>query len=143
VHPFEQSIRQQYARRKLLFQDESILPEFELLTLKAVQSSAGNKVDFADWFEALDWMCEKIRAMNFDIAIIGAGAYGLPLASYVKRIDKKAVHLGGATQILFGIRGSRWDKEPIVSRLYNEHWVRPSADEILDNFKLVEQGCYW
>lgn len=143
VHPFEESIKRQYAKRKLLFKDPRILPDFELLTLKAVQSSAGNKVDFVDWFEALDWMCEKIKTMNFDIAIIGAGAYGLPLAAYVKRVGKKAVHLGGATQVLFGIRGKRWDERPFFKQLYNEYWVRPLPEETPEKSQAIEAACYW
>jgi len=143
VHPFEESIRRQYAKRQLLFRDQRVLPEFEMITLKAVQSIAGNPVPFADWFEALDWMCQKINNINFDIALIGAGAYGFPLAAHIKRIGKKAVHLGGATQLLFGIRGARWDKDPFVSGLHNEHWIRPSSDEIPENAHAVEHGCYW
>jgi hypothetical protein len=37
------------------------------------------------------------------------------------------VHLGGATQRLFGIRGKRWDERPFFQNLYNEHWTRPLA----------------
>ena len=113
IHPFSDSIEQQYRKHRngnLLFRDPRMLPEFELKTLKAVQSSRGSKKNFCNWFDALDWMCEQVSRIDFDIAIIGAGAYGFPLASFVKSIGKKAVHLGGATQILFGIRGLRWDR---------------------------------
>ena len=77
------------------------------------------------------------------MAIIGAGAYGLPLAAHVKRLGKKAVHLGGATQILFGIRGKRWDEMPFFQKLYNEHWVRPLPSEVPKDYQRVEGGCYW
>jgi hypothetical protein len=40
--------------------------------------------------------------IDFDIAIIGCGAYSFPLAANVKRIGKNSVHLGGASQLLFG-----------------------------------------
>jgi hypothetical protein len=143
IHPFEESIKQQYAKRKLLFQDPRVLPDFELKTLKAVQSLLENKHEFSDWFAAFDWMTGQIDQTDFDIAIIGAGAYGLPLAAHVKRMGKKAVHIGGATQLLFGIRGKRWDDSPDLKHLYNEHWTRPQAQEAPKNFQLVEQGCYW
>jgi hypothetical protein len=143
VHPFEASIRSQYARRSLLFHNPGVLPEFELLTLKAVQSIAGASTGFKDWFEALDWMCEQIAGMDFDVAIIGAGAYSLPLAAFVKSLGKQGIHMGGATQILFGIRGSRWDRMPFFQGLYNEYWVHPLADETPAEFKKVEGGCYW
>lgn len=46
VHPFVDTIESQYARRELLFEDTNILPSFELKTLRAVQSNAGNDVIF-------------------------------------------------------------------------------------------------
>ena len=108
IYPFEQTIRQQYAKRELLYDNPDILPEFELITLKSVQTIAGNQSEFADWFEALEYMERQIDKIDFDIALIGCGAYGLPLAAYIKRKGKKAVHLGGGVQLLFGILGKRW-----------------------------------
>jgi hypothetical protein len=143
VHPFAESIRRQYARRERLFADPSVLPDFQLKTLQAVQSIGGQSRGFADWFEALDWMEQQMAAEDFDVAIIGAGAYGLPLAAHAKRLGRKAVHLGGATQILFGIRGRRWDEHPFISQLYNPFWVRPLPEETPPNYTDVESGCYW
>lgn len=139
IHPFAKTIRKQYESRELLFRDKRVLPEFELKTLEAVQSAAGCEVPFDDWFEALDFMSERIESTRFDIALIGCGAYGFPLAAYVKRLGKQAIHLGGALQLLFGIKGRRWDQ----TDLYNEHWVRPSREETPPNSKRVEGGCYW
>jgi hypothetical protein len=84
-----------------------------------------------------------LGVMEFDVAIIGCGAYGFPLAAHVKHLGKKAVHLGGATQVLFGIKGKRWLERDAVSQLINEHWVFPSEDETPAQFKNVEGGCYW
>lgn len=149
VHPFEKSIRQQYAKRAILFEDERVLPQFEaLMTLKAVQSVAGNPTRFQTWFEALDSMCSDIRKMEFDVALIGAGAYGMPLAGYIKRLGKKAVHMGGVTQILFGIIGRRWERPipggyPPLTRFVNDHWTRPLPEETPSDFRSVDRGAYW
>jgi hypothetical protein len=143
IHPFEETIRRQYEKHHILFNDPRVLPKFELKTLEAVQSIAANKTVFSNWFDALAWMCNRISGIDFDIAIIGAGAYGLSLASFVKSIGKKGVHMGGATQILFGIKGKRWDELPFFRKLYNENWVRPLPSETPDNFQIVESGCYW
>lgn len=143
IHPFEESIKTQYAKHSALFNDPRVLPKFELKTLKAVQSIAANETDFSNWFDALAWMCNRVRGIDFDIAIIGAGAYGLPLASFVKKIGKKAIHIGGATQILFGIKGKRWDNLPFFRKLYNDNWIRPLPIETPENFQVVESGCYW
>jgi hypothetical protein len=34
---------------------------------------------------------------------------GLPLAAAIKAMGRPALHLGGALQLLFGIRGRRWE----------------------------------
>ncbi|WP_190400324.1 hypothetical protein [Pseudanabaena sp. FACHB-1998] len=143
IHPFAESIRQQYQKRSLLFKDERILPKFDLKTFPSIQTSGGNNEGFTTWFEALDWMSEKITEIEFDIAIIGAGAYGFSLASHIKNLGKKSIHLGGATQILFGIKGKRWDDRPFFQGLYNQHWSRPLSSEIPNNHQTVEGGCYW
>lgn len=143
IHPFVDTIRKQYAKRQLLFKDPNLLPEFNLLTLKAVQSIGGDNAEFATWFDALDWMKHEIDKINFDIAIIGCGAYGFNLAAYIKRKGKKAIHLGGATQLLFGIKGRRWEENEDYHGLYNENWCRPSENERPMTASKVENGCYW
>lgn len=143
VHPFAASIARQYARREELFADPAVLPAFALEAIPAVQTIAGNRAGFRDWFEALDHLRDAVAAREFDVALIGAGAYGLPLAAHVKALGRQAVHMGGATQILFGIRGRRWDDHEIGRRFYNDRWVRASPDETPARAELVEDACYW
>lgn len=143
IHPFNKTIEEQYKRRDKIFVNKNILPEFELYTLKAVQTIAGEKDErFTSWFEALDYMYEEALKIDFDVAIIGCGAYGFPLAAKLKKAGKIVIHLGGATQILFGIKGSRWDNSE-VSKFYNEYWVRPDDKDKPKNANNVENGCYW
>jgi len=144
VHPFEDTIQKQFLVRDRLFEN-NLLPDFELLTIKAVQSIAKEKTAYADWFEALDHMKSQIAATNFDICILGCGAYGFPLAAFVKSMGKKAVHMGGITQLLFGIKGSRWDQYIVYpyTNLYNNYWVRPGDKERPKNAEVVEGACYW
>ncbi len=146
VHPFAESIRNQYEnKRHLLFPTLDVLPDFTLLTLKTVQSIAGSKVGFPSWFDAFNYMRDEMAHIDFDICIIGAGAYGLPLAACAKQRGKQAIHLGGVTQILFGIRGRRWEREyaDSTARLFNEHWVRPLPSETPHNKDSIERSCYW
>lgn len=154
VHPFVETIKTQYAHREKLFVNPGILPDYELKTLRAVQSNAGAEVPYKDWFEALKWMEDEIAKIDFDICILGCGAYGLPLAATVKRMGKKAMHMGGGAQLLFGIKGKRWDNDAYhwkelpqlytnYSSLYNEYWIRPSLNETPKAAKNVEGACYW
>lgn len=143
IHPFAKLIEEQYKRRDKLFSSPNILPEFELITYPAVQSIGGNP-EFESWFDALDKMKNDISGIDFDVALIGCGAYGMPLGAFIKaHMHKKAVHMGGALQILFGIRGKRWDEREDYSELFNGYWVRPTDDLKPESYKNVEGGCYW
>lgn len=148
VHPFIDTIRSQYEKRELLFDNPDILPEFELKTVQAIQSLGGIDNGFATWFDALEYMKSEIDKQDFDICLLGCGAYGFLLGAHVKRMGKKAFHLGGSLQLLFGIKGARWENpkyHPIYPyyTLINEHWVRADAKERPINANKVEGGCYW
>ena len=92
--------------------------------------------------------------MVYDIAIIGCGAYGFHLAAHVKRSGKKAIHLGGATQLLFGIKGNRWENSMygvkewglpygFYTNMFNSHWIKPGTEGRPQNAESVEGACYW
>jgi hypothetical protein len=152
IHPFGKTIQQQYAKRHLLFSDDRHLPEFQLEVLEPVQGlgDARTTQNYADWFEALETMYREIDKRTFDIALIGAGSFGMFLGHYIKKSGRQAVHIGGATQLLFGIKGKRWEETygPAFSlALFNEHWVRPSKEETpqeLAEFEKLEGiAAYW
>lgn len=145
VHPFANTIRSQYSRRDLIFPDGLTLPEFKTFeVIPAVQTIGGKSDEFNTWFEALDFMKREIDNRDYDVCLLGCGAYGFPLAAHVKRSGKKAIHLGGALQLLFGIRGRRWEVPGSDHlKLMNEYWVRPSEDETPSSSSQVEGGCYW
>lgn len=143
IHPFAETIQTQYMKRNHLFKNKNVLPDFELITYKPIQSIAFEETNFSNWFEALDFMCNEISLIEYDIAIIGAGAYGFSLANFAKNSGKQAIHLGGATQILFGIKGKRWEEREFFKNLFNENWVRPDEKEKPKNAKNVENSCYW
>ncbi|TDE08404.1 hypothetical protein [Dyadobacter psychrotolerans] len=152
IHPFESDIQKQYKKREHLFTNKDILPAFKLITIKAVQSIGGTST-FASWFDALAYMKSEIDNVDFDICLIGAGAYGFPLASYIKRKGKKAVHMGGSLQLLFGIKGKRWEaplygidelgQEGKYAALMNDYWIYPSPENRPETADNVEGACYW
>lgn len=147
VHPFTESIKKQYLKRRELFEDKTVLPEFkELILVKAVQSIAGNgeSTGYADWFEALEAMEKEIDSHEYDVALIGCGAYGMSLAAHCKRQGKIAVHMASWVQMLFGIYGQRWAiDQPEYAKFINDSWVRPQTSERPKNLESVENGAYW
>jgi len=144
IHPFVETIRKQYERRVKIFTDKNVLPEFELLTLKSVQTAAGTKDErYETWFDALEDMYNQVMKIDFDVALVGCGAYGFPLSAKIKASGKQVIHMGGALQILFGIKGNRWENHEFISKLFNEYWVRPSDSEKIKGSNIIEKSCYW
>ena len=147
IHPFAETIKKQYQVREKLFENALVLPKFDLKILKSVQSAAGNKTKFLTWFEALNFMKEEINKIDFDIALIGCGAYGFNLAAHIKKIGKQSVHLGGSLQVLFGIKGKRFENpnqtNGMYLELFNDYWTRPSNEERPQFYSVMEDGCYW
>lgn len=154
IHPFKELIEIQYHKRKILFKNPDVLPDFDLITLKSVQSVGGiNDQGFNTWFEGLDWMKTEIDKVDFDVALIGCGAYGFPLAAYIKRQGKQAVHIGGKLQLFFGIKGKRWENPnygvnygiphgTYIELMNNPEWVRPEQYRTKQS-ENVEGACYW
>lgn len=148
VHPYAELINCQYKNRDKLFSNKYVLPNFELITLKAVQSIGGGVKGFDNWFDALKWMEDEMDKIDYDVALIGCGAYGFCLAAHAKRAGKKAIHLGGVLQLLFGIKGNRWENKnyhPVFdySTLFNSYWVKPDDTFRPNNAEQFEGACYW
>ena len=143
IQPFTTAIENQYKKRDLLFKNKNILPEFELLTYMPFLAGVRDASPDSSWFDRLNCMKEEISKIDFDIAIIAAGTYGFSLAAHIKRMNKKALLMGGVLQLLFGIKGARWDNHPLYSKLYNEHWIRPGEKYKPKNITSYDGGCYW
>lgn len=144
VHPFVDSISYQYANnRKKIFSNSGTLPDFNLQVMPAVQTLGSATAGFSSWFAALDHMISEALGRDFDVAVVGAGAYGLPLSAELKRQGKTVIHLGGPTQILFGIRGRRWEEWPKYSALMNDSWIKPMSAEKPAEASRVDHGVYW
>lgn len=150
IHPFAETITNQYRRINKVFPNVTILPKFELSVIKAIQTSGGAKAQFKDWFEALQYMKDEIDKIDYEVCLLGCGAYGFPLAAHCKRRGKQAIHLGGGLQLLFGIIGNRWETDlgyinvhPYLPTYRNEYWVRPLLSETPIKSGDIENNCYW
>jgi len=148
VHPFSTTISEQYRHREKLFEDSNWLPNFKLLTYVPPQTLGTNHVEDEnqDWFKSFYKMSNEISNLDFDVALIAAGAYGLPLGAEIKKMKRAALHIGGALQLFFGIRGKRWDY--VFSKLglenyFSDYWKYPSENERPSNYRTVEKGAYW
>jgi hypothetical protein len=95
------------------------------------------------WQVAMDRCVEQITEAGVDIALIGCGGIGMPLAGRLKELGLPCVVLGGAIQVLFGIMGNRWANHSVISKFWNDAWVWPSEEETPRGAAKIEGGCYW
>jgi hypothetical protein len=78
-----------------------------------------------------------------EICIIGCGGLGMILGAELKRRGLQCIVLGGATQVLFGIKGKRWETHDVISKFWTDAWVWPSLEETPGGAGDIEGGCYW
>ena len=146
VSIFAEYLKMQYEKREKLYKGEWKLPKFELIPVKSVWYYNEENSQFSSWFDALDYLYKEIIKHDFDIAILSCGPFAINLAPMIKRMGKQAIQYAGETQLLFGIRGQRWDDIPFFKKYYNESWIRVSPEEsgISNNSsKQFDEGCYW
>lgn len=141
IHPFVDTIRSQYVRRSEISGVREILPEFELLQFRPPRTLSNSAAE-GSWLENWERMKGEISAIAFDVAIVGAGSYGLPISHFISSQGRKAIHMGGTTQLLFGIRGNRWDSGHAVSRFIDESWVSVSELDKFPGLNQIEGGSY-
>ena len=142
ISPYSEEIQFQYARRRLLFPgNDEILPEFGLTVLNCPQTLGSVVPPTPSFFRSLELLEEAMERVDFDILLVGAGAYGTFLAVKAKQMGKQAVQTGGATMTLFGLIGKRWENRPYVKKWINPAWIRPYTKP--EGYEKVEGGCYW
>jgi hypothetical protein len=103
---------------------------------------AGWECDAESWETCVDYVISEVIKTGARLVIIGCGGLGMVIASRLKAAGKICIVMGGATQVLFGIKGRRWENHQI-SGFWNSEWVGPSASETPAGASEVERGCYW
>jgi len=157
VSPFVDSFQKQISNNFKMFKNKDkdnkdnnendiFLPNQEFVFYKSFNTLAGNHVH-RNWIETFNIMCQDIEKLEFDIALVSCGGYGLPLCNFIKtNMKKSAIYVGGGLQLLFGVIGKRWLSNQTILKIIKENntqFIRPSDDEIVKNVGIVEGGCYW
>ena len=95
------------------------------------------------WIDAVNHVVLEVIRTGARFALIGCGGLSMPIAKALKDRGVIAIVLGGAIQVLFGIKGKRWASHPVISKFWNDSWIWPSENETPRGFSGVEGGCYW
>lgn len=101
----------------------------------------GNAPEDRTFSEVYNDLLERSLKADCDIYFLSCGCYGINLCDDLKRAGKKAFYVGGFLQLLFGLKGKRWDDRTVVTQFYNKWWRYPTTKP--KNAELVEGGCYW
>lgn len=158
VSPFAESIRNQWLNRAKLFPPNGLGGQMwlEEQTLVAIQAPFGPamtpqnldlswspEIRAAGHKAGIQNLVDQVKASGARYAFVGMGALSILLVAALKKEGIKAIHTGGGTQIMFGVMGERWKYHNVISKLFNEHWIRPSEKETPSSASSVEGACYW
>jgi hypothetical protein len=99
--------------------------------------------DVTSWDVAVSHIVKQVLKSKASIALIGCGGLGMLIGAELKKQGVIAIVMGGATQVLFGIKGQRWASHSVISTFWNDAWVYPKLTETPGGASLIEGGCYW
>ena len=151
VSPFTDSIKQQIDKGYKLVDGDNRLfhPDQEYVFYKTFNTLGGNFVH-RNWVETFIKMIQDISILDFDIALVSCGGYGLPICDFIySKMKKSSIYVGGVLPMLFGVTCQRYSEKN-----YNPGMIRPSENEQVDvksfhkmyGYQLnneVENKCYW
>ena len=150
VSSFTESIQTQISKLNEIWNGVPLFPEGiqwsfvrSYYSPSLAQGTCGWPFGMKTWKEAVDYMELEVLATSARVVLLGCGGLAMPLAARLKRHGKICIVLGGAIQILFGVKGKRWERHPIISQFFNDSWVYPADEEVPDGARMVEGGCYW
>lgn len=159
VSPFAETIMHQLPRMDAIFPSDGPAGQMWLANqkIKPIKAYYGpnmtpskpnlswsKTIQEAGPLAAVNALADQITAdATIRYALVGIGAISLLLVAELKRRGLVAIHTGGGTQIMFGVKGRRWDNHSVISKFYNHTWTRPSLDEIPTEALKIEGACYW
>ncbi len=152
ISSFAKTIQEQVEQRELIWPlaTDSLLPgNVEWVPIQTgyapalAQGIAEWPKDIQSWDVAVNWMVKEVLKSKASIALIGCGSLGMIVGAELKKHGVIAIVLGGATQVLFGIKGGRWATHSVISQYWNDAWVWPKPSETPRGASFIEGGCYW
>ena len=151
ISPFTDSIKYQNDRGYNLISGDNRLfhPDQKYIYYKTFNTLGGNFVH-SNWVETFIKMIKDISILDFDIALVSCGGYGLPICDFIySKMNKSSIYVGGVLPLLFGVTCQRYK-----DRNYNAGMIKPNANEQVNmrSFQKlygyngnneVENKCYW
>lgn len=149
ISPFTESFKKQRKNGFTIFKnknDQVFESTQKFIFYKSFNTLVGNHIH-RNWEETLNIMRDDIAKLDFDIAFLGCGGYGIPLCNFIKSdLKKSAIYIGGGLQLLFGVMGKRWENNSLWKKIIetnNTKFIRPDSDERIQNLQILSGGSYW
>lgn len=146
IHSHKETIEKQIQTLDTLF-DKPIFVNCTFTLIQPPRQNAGFcdgkswSYHFNNWKNKLD---EELKNHSFDTSLVSAGGFGMITCNYLFTKHKlNTIYVGGGLQLLFGIKGARWNNHPIISNLYNKNWTNVLPNDIPPQKQICENGCYW
>lgn len=153
VSSFTNTMKSQLLKKERIWGDmhESILPsstQWSFVQTGYVSTIAGDRqckwpTYVTSWEDAVEHVVTEVRASGTEIALIGCGSLGVIIASRLRALGISAIVMGGAIQVLFGIKGNRWETHDVIGKFWNDAWVYPNMAETPEHANHIEGACYW
>jgi len=151
VSSFTGTIQSQLLKSGIWDRQETILPPtttwIPIRSYYPPEVSLGDSTswppDIRSWDEAAQMIVDKVVDSGASLALIGCGGLGMIIGGRLKRLGISSVVMGGAIQVLFGIKGLRWETHTTISKFWNDAWVWPDPSETPSGALKIEGGCYW
>jgi hypothetical protein len=151
VSSFAELAVQQTKKAKEIWgeRSESLLPEAEYIPIQTgyapslAKGRAGWPEGIDSWEAAADYVVKKVLESEAEIILIGCGGLSMIIGHRLKEAGKICIVMGGAIQVLFGIKGNRWADHSVISRFWNDSWVYPPLERTPAGADQIEGGCYW
>jgi len=143
ISAFSESITQNFHNRHSFFKNYDY-PDFSLLVYNTPITYANLPDEFypdQDWFQTLERMKADIAKLDFDVALLSCGSYGLALGDYIQRqLKRNAVYIGGVLQLYFGIMGRRYENPFFTSQINMDSFIYPvERDKFLKHVAITAQ----
>lgn len=147
ISPFVESFEKQINNNFQIFKDQKVfLDQQKFIFYKSFNTLSNNHIH-QDWYQTFNIMKDEIRKLDFDIALLSCGGYGLPLCNFIKtELKKSSIYVGGGLQLLFGVMGKRWENSDFWKKIIKDNntlFIRPSNNELINQYQSIENGCYW
>lgn len=141
ISAFSDIIEQQYTSGNV-YKLELNFPEIKNVCTVTTPYCFLNSGPHNNYFETLDFIFDQVKDKDFDIALLGCGAYGHMLTHKIHEMGKDAIYVGGCITNIFGILSSRERKHTDMK--INEYWIAEIPVKYRPpNYKDIEDGCYW